>query len=645
MPTAEFLWTVERRGTDHEKAVDAKITQGALSRTMSIHYRPEIDGLRAIAVGSVVLYHAGFSTLSGGFVGVDIFFVISGYLITSILLKDLDAGQFSYRKFYERRARRILPALIVVLIATVCVSPFALMPSQFDHVPFEALSALLFVSNIYLWTQSGYFMPTSGEYPLLHMWSLGIEEQFYIFAPLALWSLYSHDRKKLILCAVMIFALSFGLSVWQTPLRPSFSFYMLPTRAWELLAGSLLALGCMPNARQTWVNEIGAAFGLTLIVGSLFLIDTGMAFPGWVAAAPVAGTALVIAFSPGTWVARVLSLRPIVALGLISYSLYLWHWPVLVLGKQAWIIETTVDHILAIALALVLSWASWRCVEQPFRKPGLVSAKVLKISLTTATASVLVLVAFANPAKTILYSTNQIAYDQARFDRSTVDRECFINRYTRVRVEDLCVLGAAGSQIAVWGDSHSPEIALALSDFFSVVKISHDACSPLLPKTANHKRPHCKENNAKILNYLLSSQSIETVVISTRGEFAGSTAKRRKSFSSNIKVLQDSGKKVLVVAPVPTPGFDVPVSLARGFSATYPRVLYEESRYSSLALMSEIQPDAIFYPSEHYCDEMECRLLTEKGKPVLYDSDHMSLSAARDIALELVSIINSLEGR
>ena len=330
-------------------------------------YRPEIDGLRAVAVLSVILVHAGVPGIPGGFVGVDIFFVISGYLITLIIQSDLAAGQFSIARFYERRARRILPALVLVVLACL---PFAwvwMLSWQLEEFADSVVAVALFLSNVEFWQQSGYFATEAAAKPLLHTWSLGVEEQFYIAFPLLLWAL---ARARLNPAAVLggLALLSLAFSEWGWRNAPEANFFLIPFRAWELLAGALAALWG-GSVGQRADDRLGLT-GLALIAVSLVLIDETSPVPGLWALLPVGGSVLVILWGgAGSLTARLLSWRPAVALGLVSYSAYLWHQPLFAFARIRMATEPPATLMAGLTFATFgLAWASWRWVETPFRR-------------------------------------------------------------------------------------------------------------------------------------------------------------------------------------------------------------------------------------------------------------------------------------
>lgn len=337
---------------------------------MSLVYRPEIDGLRTVAVVPVILFHAGAGLFSGGYVGVDVFFVISGFLITSIIAQDLQAGRFSILDFYERRARRILPALFAMVATSIVLAALFMTPRLYEKFMESVVSTVFFFSNIYYWKTLDYFAVDAEMTPLLHTWSLAVEEQYYIFFPIFMMLAWKFGRSLTFWLLVLVSVVSLALSEWGSIHYSWAAFYLLPTRAWELLAGSLAALWLMGRVRQD--NQILALAGLVMICVPIVLYDETVRFPSVYAIPPVLGAVLIILFGgPGTWVGRVLSTRMMVGIGLISYSLYLWHQPLLAFGRITIGEELGLFWASAlVALTFAMATLSLFSIERPFRKRG-----------------------------------------------------------------------------------------------------------------------------------------------------------------------------------------------------------------------------------------------------------------------------------
>ena len=343
-------------------------------------YRPEIDGLRALAVVPVILFHAGFELFSGGFVGVDVFFVISGYLITTILIEDIENKRFSIVNFYERRARRILPALYIVAITTAVASTLILFPEQLKAFAKSLISAPLFSANFYFWSERGYFGESSELKPLIHLWSLAVEEQFYIIFPVFL-LLLSKFKKTFYVLLSMAFLLSIASSYYVTQIHFDTAFYFPVTRAWELLVGSFAALLLYQhkNLNPTVMAEFAAFFGLLLVIFSYIGFDSSTPFPGVYAFIPVFGTFLFIISASSTRYAKsIFSYKPIVFTGLLSFSLYLWHQPIFALSRHLGIFD---QHLVLITLCVfLLSYLTFRLIEQPFRNRSIFTRKTIFFS-------------------------------------------------------------------------------------------------------------------------------------------------------------------------------------------------------------------------------------------------------------------------
>jgi len=502
-----------------------------------IPYRRDIDGLRAVAVMSVVLFHAGFESLAGGYVGVDVFFVISGYLIGAIVLKELEWGSFTFRSFYERRVRRILPALFTVLIVTGIAGYFFLLPDELMALAQASLATLFFGSNIYFWDQqSTYFGLDINTEPLLHTWSLGVEEQFYLFFPLLLWALYKRglNRNQLFIVFGLLFAASLTLNILATPFYTKFSFYMIPTRAWELLLGVMLALGVLPDVRRFYVATLLAVLGAALLVGSVIFLREALLFPGVNAVYPVLGAALLIYSGRKhvTIVHRVLGNRFVVYIGLISYSLYLWHWPVTIYTKMLW--DSALAEVFIVLLSIFLAALSYHSIENRYRgkKPQTnvvgVPRKGHLWELALGGASVLALA-------TVLLVTDgwpnrvpDAAYQLAGVERERQSaQEYFQNCRTfeeNTTGPDgekgyLCVLGdpALPPEFVLWGDSHAgalvPAMQVAARDAGRAgIALYNSGCQPLLG-VFRESKIRCRHFNDAAADFIENQAVLERVFL------------------------------------------------------------------------------------------------------------------------------------
>lgn len=539
-------------------------------------YRRDIDGLRALAILPVLLYHARAPGLGGGYVGVDVFFVISGYLITGILLREIDGGTFSIARFYQRRARRILPALFAVVAFVLAVAAWLYLPGDFEGVPKSALATLLFAGNAWFFTQTGYFSGGSETMPLLHGWSLAVEEQFYIAFPLLLWGLARAGARLRLAVVALGCAASFALAVATQDKGDGFAFYLLPARAWELGAGALLAMGAVPEIRQRMAREVLACSGLALILAAVLLYDRNTVFPGLAALPPVLGAVLLIHAAPGTLAGRALSAPLFVGLGLVSYSLYLWHWPLFVFADYAGVPFEGAGRIGLIALALGLAWLSWRFIERPFRDNGLVSdARVLPLAglgLAGLAALSAALIPLGGWAARFPPEVTRIM--AARADHSPARAACLTDAVGGDRPE--CTLGAkVPPSVLVWGDSHAVELAWALGEELgregrALMQRTRGSCPPVIGY-AVASDPGCARFNAEVLERIAATPSLETVWLAG---FWGSERYDRpgkvEQLAQTIAHIRATGRRVVLVGPVPRQSFDVPHHLASAAAAGEP---------------------------------------------------------------------------
>jgi peptidoglycan/LPS O-acetylase OafA/YrhL len=360
-------------------------------------HRPDIDGLRALAVVPVILFHAGFETFSGGFVGVDIFFVISGYLISKIIFDELDGGGFSIIRFYERRIRRIIPALFVVIAACVPAAWLWMTPTQLKDFAQSVVAVTAFMSNVHFWIESGYFAATAETKPLLHTWSLSVEEQFYVVFPVLFIALHAFARKWMTPFIVLTMVASFALCLYMLAVEPTGNFFLMPTRAWEFLVGTLCVRirPTLPAPLRNGLTALGLGLGLILL--SVFAFDYSVPFPSAYALVPVLGTALILLFCDASLpVAAVLTNRACVGIGLISYSTYLWHQPLFAFARIRGVTPDQTGVFLGLGVvAMLLGLLSWKYVEQPFRTRSFRLSRGRPLFAVYAVASVALITAGA----------------------------------------------------------------------------------------------------------------------------------------------------------------------------------------------------------------------------------------------------------
>jgi peptidoglycan/LPS O-acetylase OafA/YrhL len=471
-------------------------------------YRADIDGLRAISILLVVGYHAQPWLVPGGFIGVDIFFVISGFLISRIILGKLKAGTFSATEFYARRVRRIFPALIVVLAATYLIGWFVLLPDQFSLLGKSIAAGVAFVSNLFQLSQAGYFAPDAAENPLLHLWSLGIEEQFYIFWPPVLLMLFGSKRRWLWIAAIA--AVSFGVSLMIFYGYKEWSFYSPVSRAWELLAGGMVASRYIdhPEREQrsfAHQHNLLAMTGIAAILGAALGLDKGSPFPGVYALLPVLGAVLIIV-SPNSWVNRfLLSNRPMVLIGLISYPLYLWHWPLLsYLAIIRHGVPNFVEIWIAVLVAVGLSWLTFRFVEIPLRRrPNVVPRlsfalmAVGMVGIVTTAASGL---GFRFPPE-----IRDIALLPLQSNAGLRDR-CFLE-VPGSRFDSNCVEPGDNPLLFLWGDSTAAALLPGLKKAqqtvpFRLARFAAPGCAPVLAGGSNTR---CDAANDIVFGFIKSS--------------------------------------------------------------------------------------------------------------------------------------------
>jgi peptidoglycan/LPS O-acetylase OafA/YrhL len=437
-----------------------------------VAHRDDIDGLRAVAVLAVIFFHAEFEVFAGGYVGVDVFFVISGFLITSIIQGDLERGSFSFLDFYERRARRLLPALMVMLVTVASVSFFVYPSARFAEILGDVVHASWFTANVNFWQGAGYFEADGLSSPLLHTWSLSVEEQFYFVLPVALFAL-RRRRQRTVFVAVAVVALASSVfAQWSSTAAPDAGFFLLFGRAWELLAGSLAAM----TARRfgTRARPLVASCGLVMVLGSILIYDASTPFPSVYTLAPVVGTVMLLLFGAGaTPTARVLGATPMTAIGLVSYSAYLWHQPVLAIARVQTARERlpTAMTLALIVLTFALAWGSWRFVEQPFRRPPTTVARS-RGAVGVAAVSVLIVGATAGAASSVITPSgddSSAAASSGEFVRSSKSEAAAVLGVDRV-LGTATVVSRAGTparcRALAFGDSHTGHLSRGFAERF-----------------------------------------------------------------------------------------------------------------------------------------------------------------------------------
>lgn len=612
-----------------------------MSHSAPHHYRPDIDGLRALAVMPVLLYHADVPGFGGGYIGVDIFFVISGFLITGIIAREIDAGEFSVLRFYERRARRILPALIAMIGAVLIAASWLFLPSDFQNVAPSALAALFFLANVWLFTQTGYFQADAEVTPLLHTWSLGVEEQFYIGVPIALLLIarFLPQWRTGAIAAMAVISFVWALATQAD--TDGFAFYMLPTRAWELFAGSLLALGAVRAVRSQWVRETAAGAGIALIAAATFFYDENTVFPGLAALPPVIGAAALIHCAPGTMVGRLLSLKGPIALGLISYSLYLWHWPLIVFWRYS--LEgslTALDSAAIIALSLVIGWASWRFIEEPFRDRSVFPARRVwswsAAGLSVGAAASLGLLFQGGWASR--FDETTMRYARAASDYSPARATCIADRIADH--PDECTLGAEVEPVAmIWGDSHAVEPAWVLGESHgargeAIAQRTRGSCPPALG-FESARDPRCSQFNAHVIEEIAQSPSIRRVYLA--GYWEQEPYRR-----AGIDILLDDtitrllalDREVVLIGPTPAQPASVPRLLAlRGKNAAS---LPAATFFERTAFFTRHYPDwrargVVVVDTRKTLAEGNRTIILAGDDPLYYDDNHLSLAGARRV--------------
>ena len=666
-------------------------------------YRPEIDGLRALAVVPVILFHAGFELFSGGFVGVDVFFVISGYLITTILIEDIENKRFSIVNFYERRARRILPALFFVML--ICI-PFAwmwMLPSQMKDFSQSLVAVSLFASNILFWRESGYFAAVAEEKPLLHTWSLAVEEQYYVLFPIFLILAWRFGKNRVFWMIVVMAAISLLLSEWGWRNKAIANFYLAPTRAWELFAGSIAAFVVQKQGVQK--NNPLALVGLAAILFSIFFYDEATPFPSVYGLVPVLGVVLIVLYAEKeTIVAKLLSTNGLVGIGLISYSAYLWHQPLFAFARIRSLEHPSLLHMSVLSFtSLVLAYFSWRYIEKPFRDKDLLSRFQILIPSALLLTSFAVVGLLGHLSKgfpnridgSLLSTIEQIDDNALRLGGIG----CHLSTDIPNPFPTACGVNLDRSEIDVLfiGDSHLDAIGLQLLDRFdrldkSAYALSYSGCVPIsgLTRAYQDSSFKCIEYNQAV-RLFAQANNVNTIVLIGRfplylfgerynngegGVEAGSPVPvyldrdGLHSVSSNNPSRVESVLEqyrsdierlakdfnVVVFTPTPEVGWDVPnyyakrvmfdneeeqseISITHSYQSYLGRTRLFNNMLSSIAGENLY----IYDISKLFCTDNTSRCIANIDSNLLYrDDDHLSHFAANIVADDFVDFYSEL---
>lgn len=622
-------------------------------------YRREIDGLRALAVLPVIFYHADVPGLGGGFLGVDIFFVISGYLISSIILTEVDAGRFSFIDFYERRARRILPALFFVLFASI---PFALawlMPSDMRSFSQGIVAVIVFSSNLLFWKTSGYFETSTELSPLIHTWSLAVEEQFYVLFPFVLLAIQRFRKNGLLFILAFLFVISLVAANHYSVRAPSAAFYLLPARGWELLTGALIAgLSRKGIAIPFESRRSGglALVGLGLLLASMVLFKKSTPHPSLYTVIPVLGTALLIAFaSPANLVGRLLGSRVVVLIGLCSYSAYLIHQPLLAFARHRLSMSPDLETwLLVLAFStLPLSYLSWKYIEAPFRNRQSIKARNLWLICGGASVLLMVFGLLGHisggypkrlPQRVLDIKVSEMASAQNGWCFRNVES---LNDLQKARVHGVCAIGdpAAGMQLTLLGDSFAGQYepfwdVIGKSSSIKIESITSSWCYPALSSDfpgpiGSNADKYCQ----KLRSDFRGSINARGVVVVGASWGALYTSSRLDNAIAFIEARRQQGLKT-VVMPSPTQ-FDVNPNVAYSESVLHEmpfdieslsRHLDSDSKKARAIIdgLCSKSPDIFCIKYQDlFLGNADRADVLEDGRPVSYDGKHVGIEGAR----------------
>lgn len=654
-----------------------------------------------MAVVSVIAFHAGVQAFSGGFIGVDVFFVISGYLITSIIYSELQTDSFTIRSFYERRARRILPALFFVILATLPFTWIWLLPGAMKDFSKSLVAVSVFSSNIYLWLGSGYFDASAELKPLLHTWSLAVEEQFYVLFPVFLSACYAFRRRWILGILLILAALSLAFAEWASKSSAEFGFFMLPARGWEILAGAIISI-----CRESWrdrntspvTNESIGLVGLVLIVYPIIFFDAHTPFPGFYALIPVSGACMVILGAhSGTMVGRILGNRIFVGIGLVSYSAYLWHQPLFSLVRHRSLEEPDKGLLFAlIILSFMLAFVSWKYVEAPFRNPRRISRNYIIIGGALGFTFIIafgLVGAFSN-GFAFRFDERITALEKVTAVGIGSGKNCHSGAGNLINPENACILGSSKKLVgALLGDSHANALALPLNEALSLrgiglKQLTIGGCPPVFDVYSERVGDDCAAFGRAAYEYIAGNPDIKYVVLAIRwtkwletvgfnnGEGgvehndelvdiyvngARQVNKKaiRKSLIANkyteiVNKYLAANKSVIIVYPVPEVGWNVPVQLEKEYmfsgrhdvlpdlSTSYE--LYERRNSEAIKVLDGLGvKDGIYRvkPEDVLCNTYykdRCAA-SFGGSPLYFDNNHLSFAGAKLISDQILTAL------
>jgi peptidoglycan/LPS O-acetylase OafA/YrhL len=612
------------------------------------NHRADIDGLRAIAVIAVILMHAGVSALSGGFLGVDVFFVISGYLLYQQIAVRFQERKFAFFAFYGRRLRRTLPALYFVGAATLAAGVFILMPGDLDALARSTIAAALCVSNLFFAAQSGYFDSDAISKPMLHTWSLGVEEQFYLIAPLIPFVLcrLSVAGRRAALLALLGADLAFCI-VLQS-LAPTITFFMMAPRLWEFLIGALVAEYSLPAVRRRWLVELGSAAALAALLLSLFCFSEMNAQPGLITLVPCLATAVLIHVGSGKpFVTRLLGSGPLAFCGLISYSLYLWHWPLIVYARYVGLPPSATAFVLGALLLTGLSLLSWKYIETPFRDPASALRRhaapilVSALALLLASGSALVLSRGLPQRFSPRIAAITSYYDYAD-RRDFREGTCFItSKYGSGRqfgASNCLRTSAAQPNYLLIGDSQAAHLWAGFSRVFRNVHFLQATASGCKPTLTTEGRAYCVDLMHKALIEFLPSAKIDGVIFS-----ASWNDEDAAPLKATLAYAKKFAAHVIVLGKIPTYDFSLPDLLGRSLAEGRPDLLREHTslypKHVDMVLRGFIDPGNFISLVDLLCPENQCILFASDNVPLQFDESHLTTEGSVLVAQKLAALV------